>query len=179
VRAATLQNFNAKTQRRRDAEKISLASLRLCAFALKPHWTTYGLMLVLFAMRLSAQQVHFAAFDIFVDSKNVPLAAYQLEFSSPAKDVSITGIEGGEHEAFKTPPFYDPKAIQQERVILAAFNSAPASKLPTGKIRVATIHLQFKGPQKPDFVLKPQTAADPAGKSISIKTSFTERGRYE
>jgi hypothetical protein len=136
-------------------------------------------LFVLLAMRLSAQQVHFAAYDIFVDSKNVPLAAYQIEFAGPAKQVTITGIEGGEHDAFKTPPFYDPKAIQQERVILAAFNSAAPSKLPTGKIRVATIHLQFKGPQRPDFVLTPHIAAGPEGKSISIKTSFIERGAYE
>jgi hypothetical protein len=137
------------------------------------------MLLLLFATQLPAQQIHFAAFDIFVDSKNVPLAAYQLEFSGPAKDVRITGIEGGEHEAFNTPPFYDPKAIQQERVILAAFNSAPTAKLPTGKTRVATIHLQFTGSQPPDFALKLHTAADSEGKSITTKATFTQRGLYE
>ena len=152
------------------------ASLRLCVSALKP---CCYLMLLFLAAQLSAQQLHFAAFDIFVESKNVPLAAYQLEFSGPADHVRITGIEGGQHEAFKTPPFYDPKAIQQERVILAAFNEAPATKLPTGKTRVATIHLQFTGPQRPDFSLKLHTAADSEGKSISTKATFTQRGLYE
>jgi hypothetical protein len=130
------------------------------------------------AMRLSAAQVHFAAFDIFVDSKNVPLAAYQLEFSGPADQLRIAGIEGGEHEAFKTPPFYDPKAIQQERVILGAFNAASASQLPTGRTRVATVHVQFTGPQPPPFSLKLHTAANPEGKSISTKASFNQRA-YE
>jgi hypothetical protein len=162
-------SFNAEAQRRKGAKirVFSSASLRLCVFAF-----------LFMALSVAAQQAHFAAYDIYVDSKNVPLAAYQLEFSSVAEQVKITGIEGGEHEAFKQPPFYDPKAIQQERVILAAFNTESASKLPTGKTRVATVHVQFKGPQPPSFSLKLQTAADPEGKSISTKASFNQRG-YE
>lgn len=130
------------------------------------------------AVRLSAEQVHFTAFDIFVDSKNIPLAAYQLEFSGPADKVRITGIEGGEHEAFKTPPFYDPKAMQQERVILAAFTSAPAGQLPSGRTRVATVHVQFTGSQKPVFSVKSHTAADSEGAEIRTQTTFSERS-YE
>lgn len=139
------------------------AALRLCVLAL------------FYALRLCAQPIHFTAFDIFVDSGNVPLAAYQLEFSGPAAQVRITGIEGGEHEAYKTPPFYDPRAIQQERVILAAFNPAPERKLPSGKTRVATIHLQYFGAAKPECSLKFHTAADVDGKAIRVKTTFTER----
>ena len=168
-------SLNAKTQRRRDATAKSFlfsASLRLCVFALR------FFLLVSVTEPAAAQQVRFAAFDIYVDSKNVPLAAYQLEFSGPADEVRITGIEGGEHEAFRTPPFYDPTAIQQERVILAGFNAAPASKLPTGRTRVATVHLQFKGSQPPTFSLKLHTAADSEGKSILTRTSFNQRG-YE
>ena len=136
-------------------------------------------ILLLLALSLGAQQVHFTAVDIYVDSQNNPLAAYQLEFSGRGTQVRIAGIEGGEHDAFKAPPFYDPKAIQQERVILAAFNTASASKLPIGKTRVATVHLQFAGPQPPTFFLKLHTASDSEGNTISIRTTFTERGRYE
>jgi len=135
--------------------------------------------LLFVALGLGAQQVHFTAVDIFVDSPNAPLAAYQLEFVAHGNQVRIAGIEGGEHDAFKTPPFYDPKAMQQERVILAALNAAQPGKLPTGKTRVATVHLQFAGPQPPTFSLKLQTAADSEGTIISVQTTFTERGRYE
>lgn len=152
-------SFNAK-------KTLFSASLRLCVFAL------------FFALRVSAEQIHFTTFDIFVDSGNAPLAAYQLEFSGPTDQVRITGIEGGEHEAYKIPPFYDPKAMQQERVILAAFNARPEAKLPSGKTRVATIHLQYVGSAKPECSLKFHTAADPNGKAIRVKTTFSERS-YE
>ena len=137
------------------------------------------LILLLFAMGLPAQQVRFSAIDIYVDSANTPLAAYQLEFTGQGSHVRIAGIEGGAHDAFKIPPFYDPKAMQQERVILAAFNTAPTTQLPTGSTRVATIHLQYSGPQPPTFSLKLHTASDSNGKEISVKTTFTPRSAYE
>ena len=136
-------------------------------------------ILLLLTMSLGAQQTHFAAVDIFVDSKDSPLAAYQLEFSGRGTQMRIAGIEGGEHDAFKAPPFYDPKAMQQERVILAAFNASTANKLPTGKTRVATVHLQFAGAQLPTFSLKPHTASDSKGNEISVEITFTQKGRYE
>jgi hypothetical protein len=135
------------------------------------------LILLLFAMCLPAQQVRFTAVDIYVDSSNTPLAAYQLEFHGEGNQMRIAGVEGGEHEAFKVPPFYDPKAMQQERVILAAFNTS--HKLPSGSTRVATIHLQYAGAQPPAFSLKLHTASDSNGREISVKTTFTLRSAYE
>ena len=135
-------------------------------------------ILLLLAISLGAQQMHFMAVDIYVDSQD-PLAAYQLEFTGRGTQVRIAGIEGGAHEAFKAPPFYDPKAMQQERVILAAFNTAAASQLPTGKTRVATVHLQYAGPQPPTFSVKPHTASDSKGNEISIKPTAQQRNSYE
>ena len=117
----------------------------------------------------------FRAVDIYLDSKSAPLAAYQLEFAATNGAVKIVGIEGGEHPAFREAPFYDPKAIQQERVIIAAFSTEPAAKLPTGKTRVATIHIQITGPGEPAFELKLQTAADSQGNKIAVEASFEER----
>jgi hypothetical protein len=136
-------------------------------------------ILLLLAISLGAQQTHFTAVDIYIDSNDAPLAAYQLEFSGHGTQVRIAGIEGGEHEAFKAPPFYDPKAMQQERVILAAFNTAAATKLPTGRIRVATVHLQYAGPQPPTFSVKLHTASDSQGHEISIKPTAQQRNSYE
>ena len=53
--------------------------------------------------------VRFVAVDIFVDSQDKSLAAYQLEFSVTNGVAKIVGIEGGEHPAFREAPFYDPK----------------------------------------------------------------------
>jgi hypothetical protein len=113
--------------------------------------------------------------DIYVDSGSTPLAAYQLEFAATNGVAKIVGIEGGEHTAFHQPPFYDPKAIQHERVIIASFSTAPATELPTGKTRVATIHYQTTDTQPPRFALKLQTAGDAQGNRISAQASFTER----
>lgn len=135
-------------------------------------------ILLLLAISLGAQQMHFMAVDIYVDSQD-PLAAYQLEFTGRGMQVRIAGIEGGAHEAFKAPPFYDPKAMQQERVILAAFNTAAASQLPTGKTRIATVHLEYAGPQPPTFSVKLHTASDSKGNEISIKPTAQQRNSYE
>jgi hypothetical protein len=145
---------------------------------------TLWLTLVLFglAATLLAQQPaieegrsRFRAVEIYVDSGSTPLAAYQLQFAATNGVARIVGIEGGEHPAFRQPPFYDPKAIQHERVIIASFSTAPAADLPTGKTRVATIHYQTTDTQPPRFELKLQTAGDTHGNKISAQPSFEER----
>jgi len=117
----------------------------------------------------------FRAVDIYVDSGSTPLAAYQLEFAATNGVAKIVGVEGGEPAAFRQPPFYDPKAIQHERVIIASFSTASATDLPTGKTRVATIHYQTTDTQPPQFALKLQTAGDTQGNKISAQASFEER----
>jgi hypothetical protein len=119
--------------------------------------------------------VHFRAIDVYVDSGNVPLAAYQLEFSVTNVPTTIVGIESGSHKAFREPPFYDPKAMQGERVIIAAFSTEAPEHLPSGKTRVATIHIVTTGNTQPAFELKLQAAADSAGKKISATLSCGEK----
>ena len=117
----------------------------------------------------------FRTIDIFVDSRGNPLAAYQVEFSATNGVVKIVGIEGGEPEAFRQPPVYDPKAMQKDRVIIASFSTAAAATLPTGKTRVATIHIQVSGDHEPQFQIKLQTAGDSRGRKISAQATFEER----
>lgn len=123
----------------------------------------------------STNTVRFQAVEIFVDSQATALAAYQLEFTVTSGNVKIVGIEGGEHPAFAEAPFYDPKAIQRERVILAAFSTQPADKLPTGKTCVATIHLQIGGTDELKFETKLTTAASSDGNKIAVTISATEK----
>jgi len=117
----------------------------------------------------------FRAVDIFVDAGSTPLAAYQVQFAAANGAAKVVGIEGGESAPFQQPPFYDPEAIQHERVIIASFSTEPAASLPTGKTRVATIHLQITGTQPPQFELNLQTAGDAQGNKIPAKASLEER----
>lgn len=92
---------------------------------------------------LNSDAVHFEAIDVFVDSGTTPLAAYQCELKSRSEGVEIVGIEGGEHAAFSNPPYYDPRAMNHNRVILAAYHIG--DDLPSGRSRVARIHVQLQG----------------------------------
>jgi hypothetical protein len=143
-----------------------------------------SLLVIIFglAVELRAQEPaveegrsRFCAVDIFVDSGSTPLAAYQLRFAVTNGTAKIVGIEGGEHPAFRQPPYYDPKAIQNEVAIIASFNIAPPAELPTGKHRVATIHLRTTGTTPPRFEVKLQTAADAQGNKIACLPTFEER----
>ena len=119
--------------------------------------------------------VRFETVDVFVDTTDKPLAAYQLEFYAAAGNSKIVGIEGSPHRAFASPPFYDPKAMQEDRVILAAFTTDDSAVLPVGRTRVATIHLQTTGTDTPDFQIRLQAAADAAGRTIAAEAIFQER----
>jgi hypothetical protein len=131
----------------------------------------------LFAQRPGVEEprVHFCAVDVYVDATNAPLAAYQLEFAATNGVAKIVGIEGGEAPAFREAPFYDPKAMQRERVIIAAFSTESTDHLPSGKTRVATIHLQISGADAPAFEVKLKTAADSNGNKIAAGVNIEER----
>ncbi|MEX2215787.1 MAG: dockerin type I repeat-containing protein [Phycisphaeraceae bacterium] len=110
--------------------------------------------------------IRFTTYDIIIDTTDAPLAVYQLDISAGQGEVQITGIEGGEHAAFKQPPYYDPQAMQQNHIIIAAFNTADADQLPRGKVRVATLHVQITGDAEPKFEVKLDAAATVEGKPI-------------
>jgi hypothetical protein len=114
----------------------------------------------------------FRVLDVYVDSGANPLAAYQFEFDTTQKaagELKLVGIEGGESEAFKEPPRYDPRALAQKtpRVIIAAFNTG--KDLPTGRTRVARLMVRVS----PGAALPPEleghltAAATPDAKPIA------------
>ena len=75
------------------------------------------------------QAVRFAPLHIYLDSGNQPLAAYQFELKAMAGQIKIVGVEAGEHPAFKQPPYYDPAALMNNRIIIADFK-------PRGRIEI-------------------------------------------
>jgi hypothetical protein len=117
----------------------------------------------------------FRVVDLFVDSGNQPLAAYQLSFACAAAGTKIVGIEGGEHSAFTEPPYYDPKAMQNNHVVVAAFNTGNSGRLPRGRTRIATIHVQTSASAERRYELKVEAAATPAGESMTVRAEAIER----
>ena len=96
---------------------------------------------------------------------DMPLAAYQFELKATQGDVTIVGVEGGLHKAFKKPPYYDPAVLKKEnRIIIAAFNTG--NDLPAGKNRIASVHLMVEGEIEPEYKIELTVAADPNGKKI-------------
>jgi hypothetical protein len=118
-------------------------------------------------------KVRFAPLHIYLDSGSKSLAAYQFELKAVAGRIKIVGVEGGQHAAFKDAPYYDPAALANDRIIIAAFNTG--SELPKGRTRIATIHLQIIGDAEPDYELKLVVAGDADAKEIPAKISF-EKG---
>ncbi len=114
--------------------------------------------------------VRFEYIDVYIDSGDAPLAAYQFELTDAAESIKIVGIEGGEHEAFATPPYYDPKALKHDRVIIAALSTA--ADLPTGRTRVATVHVQVEIDVIPEITINLETAGDVQGNEIDAEVSF-------
>ena len=118
-------------------------------------------------------KVRFAPLHIYLDSGNKPLAAYQFELKAPTGQIKIVGVEGGQHKAFEEAPYYDPAALANDRIIIAAFNTD--SELPKGRTRIATIHLQIIGDAEPDYELKLTVAGNADANEIPAKISF-EKG---
>ncbi len=108
--------------------------------------------------------VRFEAIDVLVDSGDMPLAAWQCEIQSRTPGVEIVGIEGGDHPAFAEPPYYDPRAMHNDRVILAAFSTN--EELPSGRSRIARLHLQLEGPGPREFEIRVNVMATVDGKPI-------------
>lgn len=114
----------------------------------------------------------FGHVDVYVDSGERPLAAYQCDIVATAGEVTLVGIEGGEHPAFKEPPYYDPKALGHSHIILGAFSTA--SDVPRGKTRVARLMVQITGTAKAVYEAKIQVAASPDGNPVPATISVAD-----
>lgn len=116
----------------------------------------------------------FTYIDIMIDPKGQPLAAWQLEFSAEVGQISLVGVEAGDHPAYAAkPPYYDPAALAGHRIILGDFSLADT--LPKTKTRVARLMLEIRGDTKPKYVTKLIAAANPDGKTIPVDLSIVEK----
>jgi len=115
-------------------------------------------------------QPRFAWVDAWIDSHGQPLAAYQFELKSSGGGVTLIGVEGGEHPAFTPPPYYDPKANLQNRIVIAGFNTG--DDLPRGRTRVARVMVRVTG--KASYTATLQVAASSEAKPIDASISVSE-----
>lgn len=115
----------------------------------------------------------FRTLDVMVDSAR-PLVAYQVAIDVLEGDGRVIGVEGGE-APFSEPPYYDPAALMQGRIILAAFSTATA--LPPGRHRVATIHVREAGGE-PVYQVALEVAGTTGGARVPAEVSL-EPGKEE
>ncbi len=118
--------------------------------------------------------VRFAALDIFVESTE-PLAAWQFELRESAGRMRVVGVENGESTAFGDAPYYDLEAVSggtADRIIVADYSLNAAAELPTGRSRIATIHVQLEGTTAPDYVLNLVAAGGASGEPIQASIDF-------
>jgi hypothetical protein len=114
----------------------------------------------------------FAAVDVLIDPQNQPLAAWQLEFTAEPGQISLVGVEAGEHPAYSArPPYYDPAGLAGNRIILGDYSLA--ADLPSKPFRAARLMLEIKGDVKPQYVTKLMAAATPDGKPIAATVTIT------
>jgi hypothetical protein len=59
------------------------------------------------------------------------VAAFQFELKRRSRRRNHRRIEGGDHPAFKSAPYYDPAALTRNRIIVAAFNTGSDLQTPT------------------------------------------------
>ena len=120
----------------------------------------------------SSSAARFAAVDVYIDPHNKPLAAYQFELTAANTAVTLVGVEGGEHPAFASSPYYDTKANLQRRIVIAAFNAG--RDLPTGRTRVARLMVRITGDAAPDYTATLQTAASSDAATLSATIDVQE-----
>lgn len=120
-------------------------------------------------------KVRFAPLHVYLDTGRYELAAFQFELRAEAGRIKIVGVEGGEHAAFAEPPYYDPAALANDRIIIAAFDTG--GELPSGRTRIATVHLQIIGDAEPEYQLKLTVAADPDGEEVPAEITYDKGER--
>ena len=108
----------------------------------------------------------FVPLDIYLDSPS-PVAAWQFELEDRNAAMKVVGVENGDSDAFQRAPYYDREAVerdQADRIVVADYSLADESELPSGRVRVATVHLMLDGAA--DFQLELVTANTADGRRI-------------
>ena len=118
--------------------------------------------------------IRFAALEIVLETAE-PLAAWQFELRESSGRMRVVGVENGDSAAFGDAPYYDLEAVsggRADRIIVADYSLNPADELPTGRSRIATVHVQLQGTAAPDYVLSLVAAGGASGEPIQASIEF-------
>ena len=116
----------------------------------------------------------FTAVNIYLETAE-PVAAWQFELDDRRGQTKIVGVENGESAAFRDTPYYDREAVRlgmADRIVVADFSLEEPAKLPTGRIRIATLHLATAGKDEPAFDVDLVTAVTHDGRPIDASISI-------
>ena len=117
----------------------------------------------------------FLAVDVYLQAGE-PVAAWQFEFSGT--NSKVVGVENGESPAFEGAPYYDREAVQRgtaDRIVVADFSLAAPDALPSGRVRIATLHLMLEDSGSPEFDLHLVTAVTHDGAAIDASIAIEPR----
>ena len=120
---------------------------------------------LLFLVAPQQAPARFVALDVYVDSGEKPLAAWQFELACGAKIVALEGAAG-------TPPYYDPAALQGGRIVVASFTTEPNP--PRGRVLVARLHMQETG--SVEYAPRLVVAGAPGGARIDARIEIVRNG---
>ncbi|MDE0036950.1 MAG: hypothetical protein OXU77_05210 [Gammaproteobacteria bacterium] len=125
----------------------------------------------LFAVAALAEaKARFVPVEVFLDSPQ-PVAAWQFELKDRNASMKVVGVENGGSDVFQRAPYYDREAVTRGdagRIVVADYSLADESELPSGRVRVATLHLMLDGNADFDLNLIAATTAD--GRPIETAT---------
>ncbi|HEX5786647.1 MAG TPA: hypothetical protein VFY03_00595 [Woeseiaceae bacterium] len=131
----------------------------------------------LLAPAQAAEPVRFAALDIWLEAP-APVAAWQFELRDGSAAMQVVGVEGGDSAAYPDAPYYDRDAVAAgvaDRIVVADYSLEPASRLPRGRTRVATVHVMLPAAAEPDFQLILVTATTHDGRPLDAALGFAVR----
>lgn len=121
--------------------------------------------------------LRFAAVDVYLDSTE-PVAAWQFELGDRAGVMKVVGVEQGDSPAYARAPYYDREAVRlgkADRIIVADYSLADAVELPSGRVRLATVHLMLNSDDDADFNLLLVTATTYDGVVTDARISLDVR----
>jgi hypothetical protein len=113
-------------------------------------------------------QLRFVTVEVYAQTKDRPLAAWQIEVECDPARAKIVGVEGNGEK----PPYYDSAALQGGRIILASFTMEPHP--PAGRVLVARVHLEETG--RTDYSVKLMAAASPGGERFEPMVEIIRAG---
>lgn len=135
------------------------------------HWLLPLIAAGVFAVAaLGEAKARFMPVEVFLNSPE-PVAAWQFELKDRNASMKIVGVENGGSDVFQRAPYYDREAVtrgEAHRIVVADYSLADERELPSGRVRVATLHLMLDGDA--DFELSLVTANTADGRPIEAAT---------